>query len=128
MPENLARIIAVERYLQNTHVGFMAYGIEISHVFVMSCLAKMAATIASVLPLLLTVVDIPSLKDIQCSAEAVCDAPTDGDAEVGWRTSEACEFNTGELQALQATMKVFANESCSYYNYTVDYILNNVSV
>lgn len=65
LPENLTRIIAVENYLQKSHVGFYAYGVEISSVFVMRCLGALAGGVVSAAPVLMMVVNIPTLNDIK---------------------------------------------------------------
>jgi hypothetical protein len=71
VPENLTRIIAVERYLETMKVGFWAYGIEISETFVLGLLVKLGATLLSVAPIVLLLANVPSLRDIQwCAAHA----------------------------------------------------------
>ena len=69
LPENLTRIVAVERYLQAMQVGFWAYGVEISEEFALGLLTKLAAAIMSVAPIVLLVANVPTLQDIKWCVE-----------------------------------------------------------
>lgn len=123
VPENLTRITAAESYLDNTHVGFYAYGFQITHQLVTTCIVDFIVAVLTIGPMLMSIVSIPTLAELQCSTvEAdTCEIRTQA-AMDAYVAPQICDFTHDEKSALTAALRVFTNSSCAY-NMTVDSLL-----